>query len=83
MSDAAVKAKTGKDWAGWFAVLDRAGAASFDHKGIVALLSDTHDVPAWWRQISKLTGKAEVEAQRESWKSALGKLQKLQELLEP
>ena len=173
MSDAAVKAKTGKDWAGWFAVLDRAGAASLDHKAIVALLSDTHGVPAWWRQmvaveyerardlrarhqtasgysvavsrtlatslpklyaaaateatrakwfpkgkfesssqtrdkyfrgawgkgarleinfyskgadkaqlavqISKLPGKADVEAQREIWKAALGKLQKLLE----
>ena len=27
MSDAAIKAKTGKDWAGWFAALDKAGAA--------------------------------------------------------
>ena len=27
MSDAAVKAKTGKDWAGWFGALDKAGAA--------------------------------------------------------
>jgi hypothetical protein len=51
MSDAAVKAKTGKDWAGWFAVLDHAGAASLDHKAIVALLSNTHGVPAWWRQM--------------------------------
>jgi hypothetical protein len=51
MSDAAVKAKTGRDWAGWFAVLDRAGAASLEHKAIVALLSDTHGVPAWWRQM--------------------------------
>jgi hypothetical protein len=51
MSDAAVKARTGKDWACWFAALDRAGAASLDHKGIVALLSDTHGVPAWWRQM--------------------------------
>ena len=27
MSDTAVKAKTGKDWAAWFGALDRAGAA--------------------------------------------------------
>ena len=51
MSDAAVKARTGKDWAGWFAALDRAGAASLDHKRIVALLSNTHGVSAWWRQM--------------------------------
>ena len=51
MSDAAVKARTGKDWAGWFATLDRGGAAALDHKGIVALLSDSHGVTAWWRQM--------------------------------
>ena len=51
ISDAAVKARTGKDWAGWFAVLDRAGAASLDHKSIVTLLSQAHGVPAWWRQM--------------------------------
>lgn len=51
MSDAAVKAKTGKDWAGWFAALDRAEAASLDHKGIVGWLSERHGVPSWWRQM--------------------------------
>ena len=51
MSDAAVKAKTGKDWAGWFAILDKAGAAKLDHKGIVAILSQKHGVPGWWRQM--------------------------------
>src|SRR6185437_4850141 len=33
VSDAAVKAATGKDWAGWFDVLDKAKAASLSHKG--------------------------------------------------
>jgi hypothetical protein len=51
MSDAAVKARTGKDWAGWFAALDRAGTASLDRRSIVALLSNTHGVSAWWRQM--------------------------------
>ncbi len=32
MSDAAVKAKTGKDWQQWFAILDRAGAMKMSHK---------------------------------------------------
>ena len=27
MTDAAIKAKTGKDWEGWFKALDKAGAA--------------------------------------------------------
>ena len=51
MSDAAVKAKTGKDWARWFAILDAAGAAAFDHKAIVDVVSKKHDAPGWWRQM--------------------------------
>jgi hypothetical protein len=37
MTDAAIKARTGKDWMTWFAALDKAGAAKRDHKAIVAL----------------------------------------------
>jgi len=51
MSDAAVKAKTGKDWAAWFKLLDAARAQSLEHRAIVTLLSKTHGVPGWWRQM--------------------------------
>jgi hypothetical protein len=51
MADAAVKAKTGKDWAGWFTTLDKAGAAALDHKAIAHLLSSKHGVPGWWSQM--------------------------------
>jgi hypothetical protein len=51
MSDAAVKAKTGKDWAGWFGALDRAGAAKLEHRAIAQLLYDEHRVPGWWSQM--------------------------------
>jgi len=37
MTDAAIKARTGKDWMAWFTALDKAGAAKRDHKAIVAL----------------------------------------------
>ena len=37
MTDAAIKATTGKDWAAWFAALDKAGAAQLDHKAIATL----------------------------------------------
>jgi hypothetical protein len=50
MSDASVKAKTGKDWAGWFAALDKAGAAKLDHKSIAALISKQYSIPGWWCQ---------------------------------
>jgi hypothetical protein len=50
-SDEAVKAKTGKDWAGWFGVLDSAAAATLNHKAIVNVLSEKHGVASWWRQM--------------------------------
>jgi hypothetical protein len=51
MSDAAVEAKTGKDWPAWFEVLDKAGAAALEHRAIVQLLSGQHNVAPWWRQM--------------------------------
>ncbi len=51
MSDAAVRAKTGKDWAQWFAALDKAKAHTLPHKEIVGVLGETMGVPRWWRQM--------------------------------
>lgn len=51
MSDAAVRAKTGRDWAGWVAELDRAGAAAKPHRDIARLLRAQHDLPGWWSQM--------------------------------
>ena len=50
-SDAAVKAKTGKVWAEWFRILDKAGAQRLPHNEIWTLLSRKHKVPGWWAQI--------------------------------
>lgn len=44
MSDVAVKAKTGKDWASWFGALDEAGAAKLKHPQIAQLLHEKHGV---------------------------------------
>jgi hypothetical protein len=51
MSDATVKARTGKDWAGWFGALDAAGAAKLDHGGIAEIVSATRSIPGWWCQM--------------------------------
>lgn len=48
-SDEAVRAKTGRTWAGWVRELDREGAAALSHPEIVALVS-ARDVPGWWAQ---------------------------------
>jgi hypothetical protein len=50
-SDAAVKAKTGKVWAEWFKILDRAGAKEMPHKEIAAYLYNEQKVGAWWCQM--------------------------------
>lgn len=51
MGDDAVKAKTGKNWMGWFVILNRANAAAMNHKEIVTLLHGKYDVPGWWAQM--------------------------------
>ncbi len=51
MSDGVVKTRTGRDWAGWFAVLDKTGAAALAHRDIAHLLAARHRVPHWWSQM--------------------------------
>jgi Domain of unknown function (DUF4287) len=55
INDAAVKARTGKTWSEWFAILDKAGAKKMNHKEIVAWVSDRYDVRLWWRQMVAVT----------------------------
>ena len=50
-SDEAVKAKTGKVWAEWFDILDKAGAKKMPHKEIAAHLHEAHKVSPWWSQM--------------------------------
>jgi uncharacterized protein YndB with AHSA1/START domain len=51
ISDEAVKAKTGKVWAAWFRILDRAGAKRMTHTQIAAHLGEVEGVPGWWSQM--------------------------------
>jgi hypothetical protein len=50
-SDEAVKAKTGKVWAEWFKILDKAGAKKWLHKEIAAYLHDEQKISSWWAQM--------------------------------
>jgi hypothetical protein len=50
-SDEAVQAKTGKVWAEWFRILDKAGAKKWPHKEIAAYLHDKQKVSPWWAQM--------------------------------
>src|SRR5262245_18367923 len=51
ISDAAVRKRTGKTWAEWFALLDKAGADQWPHKQIAAYLHDTLGCSGWWSQM--------------------------------
>ena len=55
MSDEAVKAKTGKKWNEWFAILDKAGAKEMSHREIVKVLNSKHKVGPWWQQMVTVT----------------------------
>lgn len=51
MSDAAVKAKTGKNWSQWFAELDKAKANTMTHKEIAVLAYGKLGAGRWWGQM--------------------------------
>ena len=51
ISSEAVHAKTGKTWAEWFAILDRAGAQRWPHKEIAQHLHEKCGCPGWWSQM--------------------------------
>src|SRR5216117_1433710 len=55
MSDAAVVRATGKKWAEWFAILDKAGAKKLTHQQIVAVLAKKHGLAPWWQQMVTVT----------------------------
>jgi hypothetical protein len=48
--DDAVKAATGKVWAEWFKILDKAGAKKMKHQEITAVLRE-RGVGPWWNQM--------------------------------
>jgi hypothetical protein len=51
ISSAAVKKATGRTWAQWLAVLDKAKAKKLSHKDIALLLHTKLKVPDWWCQM--------------------------------
>lgn len=51
VSDEAVLAATGKNWASWLVVLDAANATALSHKEIAVYLSQEQSVSDWWCQM--------------------------------
>jgi len=50
MNDAAVKEKTGRNWAEWVRTLDAHDAHAMSHREIAKLVSTTYGAPSWWTQ---------------------------------
>src|SRR5262249_51166769 len=50
MSDVSVAKKTGRTWAEWVRLLDKAGAAHKSHREIVEVVSSS-GMPDWWAQM--------------------------------
>ncbi|MFD6948564.1 hypothetical protein A6A08_18405 [Nocardiopsis sp. TSRI0078] len=48
--DASVRERTGRDYAGWFALLDAWGAVGRTHTEIAAWLVEEQHMPGWWAQ---------------------------------
>ncbi len=70
ISNAAVHQATGKGWTEWLSILDRAGAADRDHRGIVALVAE-HGVGDWWSQ-QVTVGYEQARGKREANQAADG-----------
>ena len=51
VSDEVLKARTGKTWAEWFPILDKAGAKKMNHTQIFNLMQEKFKVPGWWSQM--------------------------------
>ena len=50
MSDAAIRAKTGRTWAQWVRVLDAIDAARMPHREIASHVRTTYAIDGWWAQ---------------------------------
>lgn len=71
MSDSAVKAKTGKIWKEWFAILDKAGTSKLNHQEIVKYLKTKQGLGPWWQQMVTVTYE-QVRGLREKYQKPEG-----------
>jgi len=55
VSDAAVEARTGKNWSEWFTILDKAGARKMNHTEMASYLYERHGLDGWWAQMVSVT----------------------------
>jgi hypothetical protein len=51
VGDEVLKERSGKTWAEWFPILDKAGAKKMNHTEITTVLHGKFGVPGWWCQM--------------------------------
>lgn len=51
IGDDKVLAATGRNWMGWFVILNNMKATSLPHKEVAARLKAEHGAPSWWAQM--------------------------------
>jgi hypothetical protein len=51
VGDDVLKERSGKTWAEWFPILDKAGAKKMNHTEIATVLHKKFGVPGWWCQM--------------------------------
>jgi hypothetical protein len=71
ISSEALKAKTGRTWEEWCAILDKAGAKKMSHREIVAFLRKRYRVGPWWQQMVTV-GYEQARGLREKHQKAVG-----------
>ena len=71
VSDEAVRAKTGRTWGEWFAILDGAGARKMEHGAIARYLNQKRGVREWWCQMVTV-GYEQARGLRQKYQKASG-----------
>ncbi|MSO98529.1 MAG: hypothetical protein EXR11_09985 [Rhodospirillaceae bacterium] len=78
MSDAAIKARTGRTWPQWVKALDAAGARALDHRDIVKLVHAKFGLGPWWQQMvtvgyERLMGKRALYQKMDGFSASVSK----------
>jgi len=71
VSDEAVKARTGKGWKEWFAILDKIGARKMSHRDIAEQLYKNYKISGWWSQMVTM-GYEQARGLREKYERSGG-----------
>jgi hypothetical protein len=71
IGDAAVEKRTGKTWAQWLKLLDKAGAKKLTHAEIAAYLNKKCGLSSWWSQMVTV-GYEQARGRRVKYQTATG-----------